>query len=238
MMYVGGKAQIATWIEKHVMRLAIGKTHYVEPFVGSGATFARLAPHFSRATARDAHPDLVLMWQALAEGWEPPEHVTREEHARLKHEIPSALRGFVGFGASFGGVWLGGYAAPKTRGRQAGYSYVASSRSSVLRKVPIFQFAEIESASFESLQADSSMLIYCDPPYAGRLGYRDTQFDSSLFWNVARDWACHGATVIVSEESAPSDWPILAVRERKAMLQKAELKKRRRELLVWLGEFQ
>jgi hypothetical protein len=57
------------------------------------------------------------MWQALMRGeTEPFADVTEAEYATLKTAAPSARRGFVGFGASFGGGWFNGY------GRQPGQS--------------------------------------------------------------------------------------------------------------------
>ena len=67
-------------------------------------------PSSSHDHASDSHEDLILMWQALMRGeMEPFADVTEVEYAALKTAAPSARRGFVGFGASFGGGWFGGY---------------------------------------------------------------------------------------------------------------------------------
>lgn len=55
------------------------------------------------------------MWQALQQGWQPPEIITKDEYYYVKEhkdENP-ALTGFVGFGCSFGGKWFGGLASNK-----------------------------------------------------------------------------------------------------------------------------
>lgn len=69
-----------------------------------------LAKEGFRVHASDAHEDLILMWQALMRGeTEPFADVTEAEYSALKTAPPSARRGFVGFGASFGGGWFNGY---------------------------------------------------------------------------------------------------------------------------------
>lgn len=57
-----------------------------------------MAPLFEKAIAADAVPDLIMMWQALMQGWEPPDQVSFQEFERLRHTdiTPSALRAFVG----------------------------------------------------------------------------------------------------------------------------------------------
>jgi len=48
-------------------------------------------------------------------------------------------------------------------------------------------------------------LIYCDPPYAGTVGYSDKSFNSLQFWKWCRERVSDGHTVFVSEYNAPPD---------------------------------
>lgn len=240
MRYVGGKERVGRWVKDQILPVAKGRTHYLEPFVGSGATFMRLAPEFVRRTAGDAHPDLILMWQALAAGWEPPEHVSKEDYHRLKKEPPSALRGLVGFGASFGGKWFGGYVDTcwDAHWKRDTKPYLKAARTSVLKAAPAFVGATVVHCDYREFSPDSSALVYCDPPYEGTLGYGiPGGFDSVEFWRTAERWNEAGALVIVSEAKAPAGWNILAERERKAMLRVANGGENevRREALFWRG---
>ena len=225
MRYVGGKARIATWVATHIRPLATGKTVYLEPFVGSGANFVKHSGWFQTAIAADGHRDLILMWQAVANGWMPPEHITREEYAALKGAEPSALRGIVGFGASFSGKWFGGYVDTAWDAHWNRYTkpYLAAARASVLKAAAAFKRATILCADYRTHQSiNQRTLIYCDPPYAGTLGYGGVdKFDTSEFWKTARLWSDAGAVVVVSETQAPAGWRVLATRERKAMLRVA-----------------
>lgn len=225
MRYVGGKTKIAKWVVEHVSPLQNSHLTYLEPFVGSGAIFIRLAPRFDTSIAADVHPDLILMWQAVADGWNPPEQVTKDEYIALRNAEPSALRGFVGFGASFGGKWFGGYVQDSdalTRARWNNGPFVAAARTSVLKARDAFRKAKIIHLDYRAHRPDSHTLIYCDPPYAGTLGYGGTsKFDSAEFWGIAQGWSELGATVVVSESNAPPGWRMLAARERKAALRVA-----------------
>src|SRR5688572_13255602 len=112
MMYKGGKSMIAKDIAVELVKN--GFENYYEPFLGSAAVAVAISelvdvPMF----LSDNHPDLILMWNDLKQGWIPPDFVSKEEHHQLKYEEPSALRGFVGFGMSFGGDFYHGYAQNK-----------------------------------------------------------------------------------------------------------------------------
>lgn len=242
MRYVGGKARIATWVAENVLRLAEGRTHYLEPFVGSGAVFAKLAPKFTKSTAADAHPDLILMWQALARVEVFPDWVSREQYAELKKSAPSALRGFVGFGSSFRGKWFGGYDDTHwdTYWKRQTKPALRAAWESVSRDAVAFRSATIICADYKDHVVSPGHVVYCDPPYAETLGYSGTDaFNSSLFWDTARRWAKTGALVVVSESHAPVDWRPYASRTRKAMLRVAkneENELRAEHLFVWDSE--
>lgn len=201
MRYMGGKTRQGKHIEEQLLKYRGDCVKYVEPFMGGGAIFARMAPHFPGAAyGSDIHSDLMMMWGALQNGWQPPSEVSRDDWYRIKDEAPSALRGFVGFGCSFGGRWFEGYAASR------GDDYCGQSRRSVLKQVAAMHGAHLRQASYTSLAPGSGTLVYCDPPYASTKPYSGTdKFDTDLFWTTMRAWANEGATVLVSEYIAP-DW--------------------------------
>lgn len=223
MRYVGGKSRIATWVAEQIMTVAGNTIRYVEPFVGSGATFAKLAPRFSRAACGDAHEDLVLLWRAVAGGWVPPELVGPLTYKEQRLSPPSAFRGFVGYGSSFGGKWFGGYVntAWDAHWQRMTKPYAQAASRSLVKIAPAFASAEeIRHACYSEWDLGAGDLVYCDPPYSGTLGYPGSGkvFESDRFWKVAGEWSDAGATVIVSEAMAPDGWSVLAERQRKSML--------------------
>lgn len=160
----------------------------------------QMAPHFERVSLSDASEDLILLWQALQNGWEPPETVSEEEYQRVRYEEPSALRAFIGYGCSFGGKWFGGYA------RYKGRNYAVSTKRVLEKKIESLYRAKFGSVSYEAWSDCelSDSIIYCDPPYRNTTGYtRVGAFDSDKFWSTIGSW---DGTVFVSEYTAPEGW--------------------------------
>lgn len=213
MRYVGSKNRLAKRIRDVVTELRGDRDVYWEPFCGGLNSFAAIAPGFRKAYASDTHPDLIMMWQALRDGWTPPDVITEREYADLKDAEPSALRGLAGFGGSFGGKWFGGYArgghnaSGSPRNHQGESARAALSRMSSLEGTDVI----FRCASFESGRASADHVVYCDPPYASSLGYRGTDdFDHQAFWEWCRVQAKSGALVLVSEYTAPDDMECVA----------------------------
>ncbi len=104
MRYQGGKSRIAFHIAAKIREMYPTVSEIWEPFCGGGAVTLALAKAGFKVHASDSHEDLILMWQALMRGeTEPFADVTEAEYVALKTAAPSARRGFLGFGASFGG---------------------------------------------------------------------------------------------------------------------------------------
>ena len=190
---------------------------------------AVLAPQFKNVDAFDINEDLILMWQALKAGWEPPHKISEEQYKKLKAAEPSALRAFAGFGgASWGGKWYGGYA------RGEGRNYADESARSLMRDIQQMQNCNFQCLDYQKIQPLPGDVVYADPPYAGTTEYRDT-FNSAQFWETMKMWAMNGADVFVSEYTAPSDWKMIWQMERtrdlKSKLTNAE--KVTEKLFVW-----
>lgn len=208
MLYLGGKGRTKKAIRDVILERAETRVNLLEPFIGGGSSFEALAPHFERLAAGDSHEDLMLMWTAVAAGWEPPVKVTEAEYAEQRRSAPSALRGFVGFGCSYGGKWWGGYARNKYTdgGVRSHPDYYASlAARSVLRIAPLLTRADLRRASFEEWDPVPGTVVYADPEYAGTTRYK-VAFDSAHFWNVMAKWRARGCQVFVSEYAAPPGW--------------------------------
>src|SRR5687767_5153810 len=201
--YLGGKARVAKSIAAVVLGASEGRGTYVEPFLGGASVFALTAPHFARAVGADAMPDLIYLWQAVAAGWEPPSTVTEQEYAALRDATPSAIRGFVGFGCSYGGKWFGGYAR-----NSRGDDYAGAARRGLLRKAKAMRGARLVCGDYRDAEFDpQDAVVYLDPPYADTTPYDGTEaFDSAALWRTAEQWANGGAVVFVSEYGAPPGW--------------------------------
>lgn len=198
MQYLGGKQRIATKVIEHLNQHKHLETLY-EPFVG-GCNIG-INTDFKYIHCSDIHPDLILMWQALQKGWIPPNEYSNLEYDQLKSKESSALRGFIGFGASFSGKWFGGYAR-----NARGYNYVKNAASSIKKKINN-KFYEATFQCLDFIETEWNVkgaCFYLDPPYVGTTKYSN-KFNHFLFWNKVRDLSINNI-VIISEYSAPADF--------------------------------
>jgi DNA adenine methylase len=234
MQYMGGKAMIARRVVQAILDDTPHPKNWFEPFVGGGNVLEYAAPHFTRSVAMDAHPDLILMWQAVASGHRPPKFVSREQYRELRHAESSAIRGFAGFGASFGGKWFGGYGVSPRDGEVCRASY-----RSVTRQGAVFQDRGVvfRHGLFGSLTPPPGTVVYCDPPYAGTTGYSTGDFDHGLFYKTLAQWAQDGCAVYVSEYTAPEDVPYTAIwsREKRNVLEAGDNQRTVTEKLFRIG---
>lgn len=246
MRYVGGKHRLAKIIAPELTKTSRGT--YVEPFVGGGAILSAVSRSFARVIACDLHQDLILLWKAVQDGWEPPEVITEELYREVKQQEPSALRGFVGFGATFGGKWFGGYArGRKTDGTPRNYAAETLRNIHKMKQSGAFddhvEFHNVDSILFmEKLMGDRSVdlgdtVVYCDPPYVDTQGYSTGLFDTEKFWGLCVSLAEHGAMVYVSEYNIPGSVPVREVfsKEHTVFLDKNSRKKNVERFVQVLG---
>lgn len=208
---MGGKGRIAKALSAVILDATTDRGRYVEPFIGGGAMAAKMGQHFSAAVYSDIHPDLVLMWEAALAGWGPPTDVSYEMYQELRYTSePSALRGFVGFGGSFGGRWFEGYARGGFNANGTPRNHQAESSRAVLKDVATMRAktsTDILCRDALTITAAPGDVIYCDPPYADTKNYsRLDALDHRKFWEVAESWVESGASVFVSEYAAPDGW--------------------------------
>lgn len=221
MRYIGGKSKLAKPINAEIRARMAGCHTYLEPFMGGGATAALNAPMFERAYAGDVSKDLILMWQAVKDGWLPSGGLTEDEYQALRRAEPSAQRGFAGFGCSFGGKWFGGRARGGYNANGSPRDHSAESARAVARLAPgIKALDEIRLCDYRDWSPGQGWLVYADPPYHGTQGYGAAgMFISSDFWSVMNDWVDRGAVVLVSEYTAPTGWAAVLTMDHTRSLQ-------------------
>ena len=216
MQYMGGKSRISKQIAE-ILNSAIDKnTPFVSLFCGSCAIESKVQADVK--ILNDKHPYLIAMWQALQNGWMPPDVVTKEEYYRVKANMDEnpALTGFVGFGCSFGGKWWGGYAKDKR-----GDDYCGQAKRGLLKDLVGIQSATFTCLDYHDVEIPDGAVVYCDPPYANTTGYTVGQFDTNEFWNYMRQLSKR-CDVYVSEESAPDDFECIWSKEKVRTLEKSD----------------
>ena len=216
MRYMGGKSRISKQIAE-VLNSAIDKgTPFVSLFCGSCAIESKVQADVK--ILNDKHPYLIAMWQALQNGWMPPDVVTKEEYYRVKANMDEnpALTGFVGFGCSFGGKWWGGYAKDKR-----GDDYCGQAKRGLFKDLPGVQSAIFTCLDYHDVEIPDDAIVYCDPPYANTTGYTVGQFDTNEFWDYMRQLSKR-CDVYISEESAPDDFECIWSKEKVRTLEKSD----------------
>jgi DNA adenine methylase len=202
---MGGKQRIAGKLSSAMLIACAERGSYCEPFIGGGSVFARMVPYFKQAVGSDIHPDLMLLWEALYGGWQPPDTLSESKWRELRDAPPSPLRAFAGFGCSFGGRFFEGYA-------RSGYNDAAAARRGLLAKLAGIASCENVSFTCQSYLSVSPLpgaVIYCDPPYrqANVKMYRGrhtpAKFDHDEFWTRCLGWSADGCHVFVSEYECP-----------------------------------
>jgi DNA adenine methylase len=203
MRYLGGKSRLSKYIVS-ILLDQIGDCHYyAEPFVGSAAIAAGVlgVRDFKQAYLSDVSIDLMLLYMGLKNDWVPPSCVSLDTYNTYRAMPPSKLRGFIGYGCSWGGKWFGGYARGENR------NYAAESQRALLKTIKKIHAATFFCANYIGVRYPPKTLIYCDPPYANSTKYRN-DFDHDLFWSWCRNQSVNNV-VIVSEYFAPDDFRVI-----------------------------
>ena len=216
MRYMGGKSRISKQIAE-VLNSAIDKdTPFVSLFCGSCTIESKVQADVK--ILNDKHPYLIAMWQALQNGWMPPDVVTKEEYYRVKANMDEnpALTGFIGFGCSFGGKWWGGYAKDKR-----GDDYCGQAKRGLLKDLVGIQSATFTCLDYHDVEIPDGAVVYCDPPYVNTTGYTVGQFDTNEFWDYMRQLSKR-YDVYISEESAPDDFECIWSKEKIRTLEKSD----------------
>lgn len=203
MQYLGGKSKIAKWLCACIKPARQGRVVW-DAFCGGLSISAELSKTGPVLTT-DANVALISLYQAVANGWDPPAAVTEEQY-KAGRALPDTdpMKAFLGFGCSFGGKWFGGFARNK---ENRGYAHAA--RNSLLEDVGAITRSGGVIAFCDFLEKEPSAedaegtLLYLDPPYQGTTGYGATgNFDYVKFYERVRGWA-EFTDVFVSEYALP-----------------------------------
>jgi DNA adenine methylase len=214
MKYMGSKARIA----KELVRIILPKGYtgvYIEPFAG-GMNMMQAVPADLHRFANDSNKFIIAMFKALAEGWVPPTHVTREHYYQCKRgECDEHMQGYVGINCSYSGKWFAGYAGI-TVTKSGVRDYQAEAYRHVLKQMEYLTGVTYSSLDYRELAIPDNSIVYCDAPYAGVSGY-SAKFDILAFWDWVRKVSEH-SSVYVSEYAAPDDFECLWSKELRSSL--------------------
>lgn len=219
MRYLGGKHKIGYLIARllnnqlnnRAMPDGIVRMNYVEPFVG-GANVIKLIRKDVERIGSDICEPLIDLYKFVAEGraHELPNSISEEEWRKAKllkdvqdnSGIPNYLLAFIGFGASFSGMWFKSYA----RDNHA-HNYHAEARSSLIKSTKWMSKIFWQSGNYYDINYPKNSIIYCDPPYEGTSQVYDAiKFNRVEFYRWSLAMADRGHLIYISEYSVVKEY--------------------------------
>lgn len=151
-------------------------------------------------------------------------------------KYPDYYVGYVGFNATFGAKYFGGY----TRGFKADKVTPRDSSNEAFRNL-MQQVSDIQTVTFScgdyknnKYSNIKNSVIYCDPPYSGTTKYSTKDIDYDEFWDWCRMMSKDNY-VFISEYSAPDDFECIWQKETTTQLKVHKHEPRVEKLFTYKG---
>jgi site-specific DNA-adenine methylase len=209
MKYVGSKNRLAKELAPIIQSYITDETKgYIEPFVGGANMIDKIK--CEKKYGCDIHEELIELLKYVQDlDNELPQHISEEEYIKVKDnkdKYPKWYVGLVGFCATFGAKYFGGYARSfKADGVTPRNQSNESIRNIEKQRVNL-QGIKFINKSFLDLDTTKldGYVIYCDIPYKGTLKYSINEFPYDKFY----DWCLKlskNNIVLISEYNMPED---------------------------------
>lgn len=207
MKYVGSKnklsKELAPIIQSYINENTSG---YLEPFVG-GANMIDKIKHKNRIGC-DIHKQLIELLkyaQDLSNVF--PKTISEQEYQNVKNNKENYedwYIGLVGFCATFGAKYFGGYARGFKADKITPRDIPSEGIRNLEKQRKNLQGIKFKNCSFLDIPKHEikNYVIYCDIPYKGTLKYETDYFPYDKFYEWAKEMAIDN-TVLISEYSMP-----------------------------------
>jgi DNA adenine methylase len=224
MKYVGGKYKLSQSLLPIILKHRKPWQYYVEPFCGGCNVIYKVK---NPRIANDIHPQLIAMWKALCDGWQPPMLYEENFYKHVmanRQQYPAYLVGYVGF-CSFGGKYFGGF--PKDN--KSKRDFLREYHNGMMKQIEFLKGIIWKNQNYLTLDIPENSVVYADPPYENTLDYK-IKFDSKVFWGWCREIVSKGHLLYVSEYKAPSDFICIFQRKVTGGFSNADFTKKKRAL--------
>lgn len=240
MKYVGSKNRFKDELIPTIQEIIDDNNvrNYYEPFVGGCNVIDKIC--CKKRIGNDAHKYLISMFKELQTGWIPPTTITEEEYNEVKANKdahPNHFVGLVGFTASFGSKWFGGYARAFKADKITPRDMPAEAIRNLMKQVENIKDVKFLCGDYiKNTPVDrlKNWVIYCDPPYEKTLSYKDN-INHSEFWKWCATMSKENI-VLVSEYSAPDGWECIWEKETTTSLKVHTHEKRVESLFLYSGD--
>ena len=220
MRYVGSKNKLSKELVPIIQSYIKSDTKgYLEPFVGGANMIDKI--QCNNRIGMDIHEELIELLKYTQEFSKLlPAVILEDTYKEVKNNKDKYEKwyvGLVGFCASFGAKYFGGYARD-SRDDNSGKWSTGAIRN-LKKQADNLQGIKFINSSFLDLPKDKikGYVIYCDPPYRGTTKYKTGEFPYEEFYKWCKDMSIHN-TVLISEYSMPSDFDCIWQKEVKCSI--------------------
>jgi len=199
MRYMGSKRLIANDMLNIMLANRDNNQYFIDMFCG-GCNIAERVD--GNVIANDIHFELIEMYKAVKKGWIPPQNISLEEYKQWKTNTKkneAHIKGFVGFGCSYGGKYFDGFARAGASSKPR--NYCLESRNNIIKQAPKLSNIKFYNLSYEQVKVPNNSIIYCDIPYENTKKYVKTKrFEHDKFFRWAIDMSLKKHIVFISEQ--------------------------------------
>ena len=195
MKYLGSKNRISKQIKPIIEKELQGKELYIEPFVGGANMIDKI--DFGNKIGSDINEYLIELLKKVRDNVEElPTNIPEELYIKVRDNKDSYSKwyvGCIGFCATFGAKWFGGYA----RDRKTGRDLAREGVNNLIKQAPQLKGIDFRHGSYEQYKDVKNAVIYCDIPYQRTTKYKDG-FDHEKFFSFIKELD-KSNTILVSE---------------------------------------
>ena len=208
MRYVGSKNRLAKELVPIIQSYITNETKgYIEPFVGGANMIDKI--ECNNKIGCDIHEELIELLKYIQNTNNVlPTTITEEEYNKVrlnKDKYEKWYVGFVGFCATFGAKYFGGYARGFKEDKITPRDMAAEGIKNIEKQRKNLQNIKFKCCSYDEINKNiKDFVINCYPPYKGTLKYT-TDFEYDKFYKWCKEMSKNNI-VLISEYWMPEEF--------------------------------
>ena len=208
MKYIGSKnrlsKELAPIIQGYITEDTVG---YLEPFVGGANMIDKI--QCNNKIGCDIHEELIELLKYIQNTNNIlPTTIKEEEYNKVrlnKDKYEKWYVGFIGFCATFGAKYFGGYARGFKEDKITPRDMAVEGIRNIEKQRKNLQNIKFKCCSYDEINKNiKDFVIYCDPPYKGTLKYT-TDFDYDKFYKWCKEMSKNNI-ILISEYWMPEEF--------------------------------
>lgn len=220
MRYVGSKNKLSKELVPIIQSYIKSDTKgYLEPFVGGANMIDKI--QCSNKIGCDIHEELIeLLKYAQEYYYLLPDRILEDTYNEVKNNKDKYEKwylGLIGFCASFGAKYFGGYARDSRDDNSGKWS--AGAINNLKKQSLNLKGIKFVHKNFLDIPIDKikNYVIYCDIPYRGTTKYKTEVFPYEEFYKWIKILSIHN-TVLISEYDMPEEFKCIWQKEVKCSI--------------------